>query len=303
MQILMVFNPKAGQRRLGRLRRTVARLKREGIQVNLRATAARGDAERFALEAGIGLNGFASLDLLAVAGGDGTINEAVNGLIAAAGAGRAASLPLSIVPLGTANVLAREIGQAISSSAAAETALRGRARQVYLGQANGRCFTIMAGAGFDAHVVANVSTTLKQRIGKLAYVWEALRQLFLFPYSHYRVTVDGVVHDAASVVVAKGRLYAGPYVAAPEARLDSPEFQVCLFQRSGRWNAIRYAAALTMGVLPRLSDYRIVAGRQVRIEGPSGDPVQGDGDIIAHLPVEIGLAPVSLSLMAPAGRD
>src|SRR5215510_2102328 len=207
MQILMVFNPKAGQRRLGRLRRTVARLKREGIQVNLQATAARGDAERFAHEAGSGLNGFASLDLLAVAGGDGTINEAVNGLIAAAGSAPAASLPLAIVPLGTANVLAREIGQAISSSAAAETALRGRARQVYLGQANARCFTIMAGAGFDAHVVASVSTTLKQRIGKLAYVWEALRQLFLFPYSRYRVTVDGVVHDAASVVVAKGRLY------------------------------------------------------------------------------------------------
>jgi diacylglycerol kinase (ATP) len=302
MQILMVFNPKAGQRRLGRLRRTVARLKREGIEVNLQATTARGDAERFAHEAGSGLNGFASLDLLAVAGGDGTINEAVNGLIAAAGSARG-PLPLSIVPLGTANVLAREIGQAISSGAAAETALRGKARQVYLGQANGRCFTIMAGAGFDAHVVANVSTRLKQRIGKLAYVWEALRQLFLFPYARYRATVDGVVYDAASVVVAKGRLYAGPYVAAPEARLDSPEFQVCLFQRGGRWNAIRYAVALTLGVLPKLSDYRIVSGRHVRIEGPSGDPVQGDGDIIAHLPVEIGLAPVSLSLMAPAGRS
>src|SRR5215510_3096159 len=116
MHILMVFNPKAGQQRLGRLRRTVARLKREGIQVKLQATTARGDAERFA-----------PLDLLAVAGGDGTINEAVNGLIAAAGAGKAASLPLSIVPLGTANVLAREIGQAISSGAAAETALRGKA--------------------------------------------------------------------------------------------------------------------------------------------------------------------------------
>src|SRR5262247_2146804 len=131
MQILMVFNPKSGQRRLGRLRRTVARLKREGIQVNLQPTTARGDAERFAYEAGSGLNGFASLDLLAVAGGDGTINEAVNGLIAAA-AGPGKALPLSIVPLGTANVLAREIGQAISSGAAAETALRGKARQVYL---------------------------------------------------------------------------------------------------------------------------------------------------------------------------
>jgi len=299
-RVLVVFNPKAGRRRLGKLQRTIAAMRRSGAEVELQATAARGDAERLAREACGGMNGFASLDLLAIAGGDGTINEAVNGLMSARGENAGSSLPLCIVPLGTANVLAREIGQRFSPAVAARTALRGERRQVYLGQANGRCFTIMAGAGFDAHVVANVSPALKQRIGKLAYVWEALRQLFLFPYGRYRVTVDGAAYDAASVVVAKGRLYAGPYVAAPDASLDSPEFQVCLFQRGGRWNAIRYALALALGLLPRLKDYRIVSGREVRIEGPAGDPVQGDGDIIAHLPVEIRLAPVSLSLMAPA---
>jgi YegS/Rv2252/BmrU family lipid kinase len=299
-RVLVVFNPKAGRRRLGRLRRTIAAMRLTGAEVELLATEARGDAERLAREACGGMNGFAALDLLAIAGGDGTINEAVNGLISVSGAGATSVLPLCIVPLGTANVLAWEIGQRFSPAAAVKTALSGEQRQVYLGQANGRCFTIMAGAGFDAHVVANVSTALKQRIGKLAYVWEALRQLFLFPYGRYRVTVDGKLYDAASVVVAKGRLYAGPYVAAPAASLDSPDFQVCLFQRGGRWNAIRYAVALALGLLPRLPDYRIVSGREVRIEGPAGDPVQGDGDIIAHLPAEIRLAPVSLSLMAPA---
>jgi diacylglycerol kinase (ATP) len=299
-RVLVVFNPKAGRHRLGKLQRTIAAMRLTGAVVELQATAARGDAERLAREACGGMNGFAALDLLAIAGGDGTINEAVNGIMSARGESDPSPLPLCIVPLGTANVLAREIGQRFSPAVAARTALRGERRQIYLGQANGRCFTIMAGAGFDAHVVANVSPALKQRIGKLAYVWEALRQLFLFPYGRYRVTVDGVIYDAASVVVAKGRLYAGPYVAAPEASLASPEFQVCLFQRGGRWNAIRYALALALGLLPRLKDYRIVSGREVRIEGPAGDPVQGDGDIIAHLPVEIRLAPVSLSLMAPA---
>jgi YegS/Rv2252/BmrU family lipid kinase len=295
-RVLVIFNPKAGRRRLGKLQRAIAHMKRKGAAVELQATTARGDAERLAREACEGMNGFAALDLLAIAGGDGTINEAVNGLMAGSGA---PPLALSIVPLGTANVLAREIGQRFSPAAAARTALGGARRQVYLGQANGRCFTIMAGAGFDAHVVANVSPALKQRIGKLAYVWEALRQLFLFPYGRYRVTVDGAAYDAASVVVAKGRLYAGPYVAAPDAGLDKPEFQVCLFQRGGRWNAARYAVALALGMLPRLSDYRIVSGREVRIEGPPGDPVQGDGDIIAHLPAVIRLAPVSLAIMAP----
>ena len=219
-RVLVVFNPKAGRRRLGKLRRTIAAMRLTGAEVELLATEARGDAERLAREACGGMNGFAALDLLAIAGGDGTINEAVNGLISVSGAGATSALPLCIVPLGTANVLAREIGQRFSPAVAAKTALNGEQRQVYLGQANGRCFTIMAGAGFDAHVVANVSTALKQRVGKLAYVWEALRQLFLFPYGRYRVTVDGAAYDAASVVVAKGRLYAGPYVAAPEASLE-----------------------------------------------------------------------------------
>ena len=159
--------------------------------------------------------------VLAVAGGDGTINEAVNGLIAAAGTAQAAPLPLAIVPLGTANVLAREIGQAISSGAAAETALRGQARQVYLGQANGRCFTIMAGVVFDAHVVANVSLGLKRRIGKLAYVWEALRQLFLFPYARYRVTVDGDTSPSdMALLMANGAAGNEPLT------LDSPAEQI-----------------------------------------------------------------------------
>jgi YegS/Rv2252/BmrU family lipid kinase len=292
-RVLMVFNPTAGRRSLRRLHRAVAALRRAGATVRLQATAARGDAERLAREAAAGQQG--PVDLLAIAGGDGTINEAVNGLAAAAGG--KAPLPLALLPLGTANVLAREIGQRLSPAAAAEAMLRGRPHPVHLGQANGRRFAIMAGAGFDAHVVANVSARLKRRLGRLAYVWEALRQLFLFPYPAYRVTIDGEVFHVASVVIAKGRLYAGPYVAAPDARLDRPDFQVCLFQRGGRWNAIRYALALTLGVLPRLKGYRIVTGRHLRIDGPPGDPLQGDGDIIAHLPAEISIAPGALALM------
>ncbi len=296
-RMTVVFNPTAGGRRRARLDETLKLLRASGCEVAVQATAARGDAETIA-------RGFGAppqaLDLLVIAGGDGTINEAVNGLLSAGGGGASS---MALVPLGTANVLANEIGLATAPAAVARAIARGASVRAYVGVANGRCFTAMAGAGFDAHVVANVSLRLKRLFGRGAYVMESLRQLWRFPFPRYRVTVDGQSYDAASVIVAKGHFYGGRYVCAPEARLDQPEFHVCLFERSGRWNAIRYALALALGRLPRLPDFRILRGRAVMIDGPAGDPLQGDGDIIAHLPVRIEIAPQPLRLIVPSDSD
>lgn len=243
-------------------------------------------------------------DLVVAAGGDGTINEVINGLVNSGN-----NLPLAILPLGTANVLASEIGLGLSPKTIAETIAFGVARPVNLGQVTHRdqnqenqtrIFSLMAGAGFDAHVVAGTSLSLKRRIGKGAYVVESLRQLAVFPFSSYRVVVDGVEHTAASVVVAKARHYAGPYVLAPDANLETPQFHVCLFQRPGIWNTLRYALALQRGTLPSLPDYQIICGREVTIEGPPQDPLQSDGDLVDTLPVTISLLPKALNLVMPA---
>ena len=180
MQILMVFNPKAGQRRLGRLRRTVARLKREGIEVKLQATTARGDAERFAHEAGSGLNGFASLDLLAIAGGDGTINEAVNGLIRPPAGQGASSARDRAAGHGQCAGEGDRPGDLLGRRGGNDRSAARRV-QVYLGPANGRCFTIMAGAGFDAHVVANVSLRLKRASARWPMSWRPCASSSAFP--------------------------------------------------------------------------------------------------------------------------
>jgi YegS/Rv2252/BmrU family lipid kinase len=296
-RMTVVFNPTAGGCRRARLDQTLKLLRASGCEVAVQATAARGDAETIARAFGRPPR---AQDLLVIAGGDGTINEAVNGLLSAGGDGASR---LALVPLGTANVLANEIGLATAPAAVARTIARGAALRAYVGVANGRCFTAMAGAGFDAHVVANVSPRLKRLLGKGAYVMESLRQLWRFPFPRYRVTVDGQTYDAASVIVAKGHFYGGRYICAADARLDQPEFHVCLFERGGRWNAIRYALALALGRLPRLSDFRIERGRTVTIDGPAGDPLQGDGDVIAHLPVRIEIAPQPLHLIVPSGSD
>jgi YegS/Rv2252/BmrU family lipid kinase len=296
-RVTVVFNPTAGGCRRARLNETLKLLRASGCEVDLQATAARGDAETIARTFGGRLP---AAGLLVIAGGDGTINEAVNGLLSAGGNGASS---MALVPLGTANVLANEIGLATAPAAVARAIAGGASVRAYVGVANGRCFTAMAGVGFDAHVVANVSLRLKRLFGKGAYVVESLRQLWRFPFPRYRVTVDGQSYDAASVIVAKGHFYGGRYVCAPDARLDQPEFHVCLFERGGRWNAIRYALALALGRLPGLADFRVLRGRVVTIDGPTGDPVQGDGDVIAHLPVRIEIAPQPLRLIVPQDSD
>jgi len=295
--LLVIFNPTAGWWRGRRMRATLARLERRGCRVILKRTGARGDAEAFARAAGA--PAAVPVDLVVAAGGDGTINEVVNGLAREAGP----RLPLALLPIGTANVLANEIGLATDPAAIAREIADGRARPIALGRANGRCFTMMAGVGFDAHVVAGLDRRLKRVLGKGAYVVESLRQIRRFGFPRYRVTIDGVAYDAASVIVARGRFYGGRFVCAPEAGLEIAALHVCLFDRGGRGAVLRYALALMLGLLPRLADYRVVPGREVLIEGPEGDPVQGDGDIIARLPVRIDLDPTALSLVVPgAGK-
>jgi len=285
---VVIFNPTAGRRRARRIAAALRGLRTAGIGFLLRRTEGRGDAEHLAREAGPEAT-------VVVAGGDGTANEAANGLLAAGG-GR-----LALIPLGTANVLAAELG--IANAAGGIAALKEGQRLSYRpGLANGRGFLMMAGVGFDAHVVAGIAPRTKRLLGKGAYVLEMLRQLRRFSFPSYRVTVDGTVRQAASVVVARGHFYAGRFVLAPAARLDQAALHVCLFHRAGRLAVLRYAIALGLGRISRGPGLEILVGRQILIEGPVGDPVQGDGDIIAKLPVLITLSPTAIDLVrASAG--
>ena len=312
-RLLVIHNPVAGRRRRKRFQAVLDLLERDGDELSLRATEAPGDATRLARQIDLGDVDLRAGDLVVAAGGDGTINEVINGLVAE---GRPASVPLAIVPLGTSNVLAAEIGLGRSPEAAARTIREGTVRSVSLGRItganmpNGRTFILMAGVGVDAHAVADVDPGLKRRFAQGAYVWAGLQAVFRSRGRRYRVEVDGVRHEAASVIVAKAAHYGGPFIVAREARLDDPRFQVCLFERAGFWPAGLYGVALALGRLDAAPGFTSVPGRKVRITAPasqSGDrpptkpaePVQCDGDDVARLPVKIEVMPEALSLVVP----
>ncbi len=287
-KILVIFNPTAGARRRARLDRVLAGMRALGAEVTLHETTARGDAERTAREAP-----HDRFDVIVAAGGDGTINEVINGL-----AGR--HMPLGIIPLGTANVLAAELDLPQDIDGLARTIALGRTSPVNLGEVNGRRFVMMAGVGFDAHVVASVDTGMKRLIGKLAYVWETLRGFFRFNFRAYRVIVDGTPYDVGSAVFANGHYYGGRFVRAKDARLGDPRLHVCLFKSVGALSALRYAAWMMLGRLDKLPDYEVVPATSIIVEGASGEPVQGDGDIVTHLPLDARVAADRLDMLVPA---
>ena len=285
-RVLVIYNPTAGWRKRRRLMRTLARLERLGCQVELRTTTARGDAEAMARAADP-----AVFDAVVAAGGDGTINEVLNGLADS-------PLPLALLPLGTANVLAAEIGLTSSPRRVAEAIAQGRLRQVFLGSANGRRFAMMAGVGFDAHVVQRIDLRLKRMIGRMAYVLGTIAEFWRHRPVSYRVEIDGMTYSAAAVIVAKGHYYGGKFVVAREARLDEPRLRVALFERAGRWNVLRYTAGLVLGRLDRVPGLTVLEAERLTIRGPAGDPVQADGDLVAQLPLSVTLADRPIMLIA-----
>ena len=290
-RLLVIHNPTAGRRAAQKLARWRAALAALGAKVTLVET--EGPLHAITLARGADATRF---DAVAVAGGDGTINEAVNGLVGS-------SLPLTLLPLGTANVLANELGLPRDLDALAHIAAFAPSRPVLPAELVSAehpepwRFLLMAGVGFDAEVVAHLDLTLKRRIGKGAYALGSLAQLAR-PARRFDAVLDGAAARCASLVVARAHFYGGRFVLAPEARLDRDCLHAVVFPGASHGAALRYLAAVVLGRLPRQRDVTVSEAAEVELRGPIGAPVQVDGDIRAHLPARIRLADRALAIIA-----
>lgn len=291
-RLLVIHNPTAGRRARGRFERWCAALDRLGCALTVVPT----EGPRHAIELARGADS-RRFDAVAVAGGDGTINEAVNGLTGS-------SLPLALLPLGTANVLANELELPRDLQRLAETAAFAPARSILPGEilADGHNepwrFLLMAGIGFDAEVVANLDLGLKRRIGKGAYAWGSLLELARHEKRRFTASIDGTRIDPASLVIARAHFYGGRFVLAPEARLGSPQLYAVEFPGVSRLATLRYMAAVVMGMLARQCDVRVESVKRIEIDGPAGAPIQVDGDVRLHLPARISLGSEPIAIIA-----
>lgn len=290
-RMLIVFNPAAGARRRRRLLAALDLLRGLGLRPEVAETARRGHAGELALEAAR-----EGVRIVVAAGGDGTIAEVAAGLSGSDSA-------LGVLPLGTANVLALELGLPRAPARAAEVLAMGRTALLHPGlarHADGRevLFVQMLGAGFDAAVVHALPPGLKRAIGKGAYVVQAIREMPRYPFAPIRAALDGRVEDAAAVIVTKGRLYAGRFLLAPGADPRREGFHVALFRDAGVLAALRYGAALPLGLLPRLRGVEILRAQEVGLAG-EGVPAQADGDPAGLLPVRITPAARPMRIVVP----
>ena len=232
-----------------------------------------------------------------VAGGDGTINEAIQGL---AGTSRR----LGIIPRGTANVLARELGLPLDEEQAVAVIARGKSRKIYLGLMTdettneSRYFVLMAGIGLDASVVGRVQPSLKKRIGKGAFWISGLSHLATWNPQPFTLEINGDQYKATFAAIGKAARYGGDLAITPGARLDQPDFEVCIIQTTSRVRYLRLLSYAMRNGMPRdKPEVRFVNAVSVKAYGDA--QVQIDGELIGALPMRFGIAPHSLEVIVP----
>jgi len=245
-------------------------------------------------------------DLVVAVGGDGTVVQVADSLAGT-------TVPMAIVPTGTGNLLAGNLGIPGAVDDAIGIALAGRRRtidvgRISVGRRKARCFTVACGLGFDADVMDRTNGEAKGRWGKLAYLASAILETPKIHDVRHRITIDGVrsTTDAAQVLIANfGRMPPGFHVRG--VRADDGVLDVFIVQASGPvpallagWDAIR---STKPGVEPDGRVFRTQA-RTVRIDTTPRRKVEADGSVVGRTPVKVSIAPKSLVVMVPrsAGR-
>ena len=292
----VIFNPAARGEKAKRFRRLLDAI---GAQSTLKQTAAAGDARQLAAEA-IG-EGF---EIVVAAGGDGTLNEVLNGFSDVPDGFERARL--AVLPLGTVNVFARELAIPLKLEAAWAAICRGRETRIDLPavdyQANGtprrHYFAQMAGAGLDARAVEMVQWQLKKKIGYLAYVVAGLKALM---GKQSKITAAGGGHSVTGeqVLIGNGLLYGGSYRVFPQADLRDGLLDVCIFPRVNWLTLVHCGPSLLLrGTLPA-SATKAFQADSFTLTCPSSTPLEADGELIGHLPATFTIQPSRLRVIVP----
>ena len=296
MRTCIIFNPAAQGERAGRLRRHLDEI---AARCTLKQTAAAEDARRLAAEAV--REGF---EIIVAAGGDGTLNEVLNGMADVPdGLERAR---LGLLPLGTVNVFARELGIPRTFQAAWQTILQARETRIDLplveyrlnAAMRRRHFAQLAGAGLDARAIELVHWPLKKKIGPLAYVIAGLNAL-LHPPSKITVTAGERTVTGELVLIGNGKLYGGQFRIFPEADLRDGRLEVCVFPRVNWLTLARCCAPLMLRrrLPPRATEN--FQSASLTLSGSPPAPLEVDGEFIGHLPATFSVLPSGLRVIVP----
>jgi len=288
----VIYNPISG---MGSARRKVAALKSGlehcGYHVELAGTAHRGDAMALA----------SSLkprtSLLVVVGGDGTLNEVINGL-------GPDSPDVAVLPTGTGNVMAKELVLPKKIDGICRMVSSKRSRKLDVATVGSRRFLLMASIGFDAQVALIMSSERKGCIGLHSYTGPVIRTLLRYRPPRLHVEIDGgrTSRVGSLVIISNVSTYGGPLRIAPHAVPDDALLDVCVFKGNTRSGILRYFWGAWWGRVGMLDDVEYLRARGITVTSDRKVPVQVDGDPAGFTPVTFRLEKWRIPFLVPAGE-
>jgi diacylglycerol kinase (ATP) len=305
---LLIYNPTSGRkrhRRFAEIEQAVRILKDAGITAELAPTTGPEAATKVARLA-VG----ARRGMVIACGGDGTINEIVNGLAGS-------QVPMALLPAGTANILAKELAIPWDIPRAARLIRGGTVRRIALGIAcplngnhssaissGGRYFLSVAGAGPDGAIVNGVHAGLKKTAGVVAYWAEGFRQLFQYGFPEMRVRSGGAERRATIIVVGRTAHYGGPFKITTGASLFEDSFEFLTNSKRSRMSYLACLPAIWLGTLREREGIETWKETEMICESAGGEPVyaQVDGEPVGALPLAFRIVPDALSIVMPAAQ-
>jgi len=286
-RFLLIHNPLAG-RRGNRLKKGVVEgLKSHGAQIT-----SIEESDMATVVARISKIGpMAQFDAVIVSGGDGTVRAVVSSLWQQ-------QIPLGLIPSGTGNVLAHEIGQPFCKNRLVEVLLHGPEIAFQASQINGKPFLLMAGIGFDAEVIARLNLATKQRLGKLAYAWPIFRTLLDKP-EEFDCEIDGTKHKATWLIATRSSHYAGSFIIAKSANLKKPGMTAVVFTASTRLGRMQELFAIASSKITQQKSIKMVACHNISVFSTKPRAIQADGDESGITPAKISTGHSTVHLIVP----
>ncbi len=284
--IFLIANPLSGGGALLAIEKAENLIKKKGINVSLRLTEKKGDAEEFAREIGQGSEGKGQ--------GARIINEVINGLLSSP---QGRDIPIALIPSGVTNVLAKELNIPEDVEKAVERALIGTPKKVSLGMINNRYFATMAGIGFDGEAVFRLNERIKKISGKGSHIIAGINCLRHYNPPLIEVKTSKGIFTGYTVIIGKAACYGGYFKVTPMASLTDPSLDLCLFKGRTRRDLLRFV----IGVITKkhLSFPDLFYGKFPWLEITSRGTVhvQIDGDYFGTLPVKIEVVKDAMSII------
>jgi len=282
---ITILNPAARSDKAIKLRERIHALS-GGVPMHL--TSEAGDARQIAAQAVRD-----GVEVIIAAGGDGTLNEVINGI-------GHAPVRLGILPVGTMNVFATEIGIPLGNLEAAWKVIeQGKVISVDLPRANDTHFIQLAGVGLDAEVVRKTTADSKRALGPLSYLL-TLVQVAAHKPPHILLEAEGDrLREGSFALIGNGRLYGGPFPVFKRANLQDGLLDVLVFENQSHWDVVRYFQAIAFGTHPELPDVEYFQTSSLKVTSSGDVPVELDGEIAGMLPCVFSIESQKLLVIAP----